>query len=226
MTRAEAKAAFSNDMVYMEKYLENPRHVEIQAWLMVRVMQSIWLNVIAQCNVVTKSGWRAPAPIYPEIHKISANAVRTHVLKSAIVVQVHSIPVWKWWILLYWDEQPYSGWTSSNRNDHCIDLIKEQLRIASGLPLSVTQDQVNVLVMQLNVVSTQKIQKPSCQAQVQSLASTHQVDLVYAGNRIFTLVILFHLTMIQWLVNWSLRWNTRNRDLSHEKCVGGTYHWW
>ena len=29
-TRAEAKAAFSNDMVYMEKFLENPRHVEIQ----------------------------------------------------------------------------------------------------------------------------------------------------------------------------------------------------
>ena len=30
MTKAEAKAAFNNDMVYMEKYLENPRHVEIQ----------------------------------------------------------------------------------------------------------------------------------------------------------------------------------------------------
>jgi acetyl-CoA carboxylase, biotin carboxylase subunit len=29
-TKAEAKAAFSNDMVYMEKFLENPRHVEIQ----------------------------------------------------------------------------------------------------------------------------------------------------------------------------------------------------
>ncbi|MDI8993127.1 respiratory nitrate reductase subunit gamma, partial [Salmonella enterica subsp. enterica serovar Anatum] len=29
-TKAEAKAAFSNDMVYMEKYLENPRHIEIQ----------------------------------------------------------------------------------------------------------------------------------------------------------------------------------------------------
>ncbi|AVP98467.1 acetyl-CoA carboxylase biotin carboxylase subunit [Ahniella affigens] len=29
-TRAEAKAAFNNDMVYMEKFLENPRHVEIQ----------------------------------------------------------------------------------------------------------------------------------------------------------------------------------------------------
>jgi acetyl-CoA carboxylase biotin carboxylase subunit len=29
-TRAEARAAFGNDQVYMEKYLENPRHVEIQ----------------------------------------------------------------------------------------------------------------------------------------------------------------------------------------------------
>ena len=30
LTRAEAKAAFGNDMVYMEKFLEHPRHVEIQ----------------------------------------------------------------------------------------------------------------------------------------------------------------------------------------------------
>jgi acetyl-CoA carboxylase, biotin carboxylase subunit len=29
-TKAEAKAAFSNDVVYMEKFLENPRHIEIQ----------------------------------------------------------------------------------------------------------------------------------------------------------------------------------------------------
>jgi len=30
MTRAEAQAAFGNPMVYMEKFLENPRHIEIQ----------------------------------------------------------------------------------------------------------------------------------------------------------------------------------------------------
>jgi acetyl-CoA carboxylase biotin carboxylase subunit len=30
LTKAEAKAAFGNEQVYMEKFLENPRHVEIQ----------------------------------------------------------------------------------------------------------------------------------------------------------------------------------------------------
>jgi acetyl-CoA carboxylase biotin carboxylase subunit len=30
VTRAEAQAAFGNPMIYMEKYLENPRHIEFQ----------------------------------------------------------------------------------------------------------------------------------------------------------------------------------------------------
>jgi acetyl-CoA carboxylase biotin carboxylase subunit len=30
MTRAEAKAAFGNDVVFMEKFLEHPRHIELQ----------------------------------------------------------------------------------------------------------------------------------------------------------------------------------------------------
>ncbi|OGV25698.1 MAG: acetyl-CoA carboxylase biotin carboxylase subunit [Legionellales bacterium RIFCSPHIGHO2_12_FULL_37_14] len=30
LTKSEAKSAFNNDMVYMEKFLENPRHIEFQ----------------------------------------------------------------------------------------------------------------------------------------------------------------------------------------------------
>jgi acetyl-CoA carboxylase biotin carboxylase subunit len=43
MTRSEAAAAFGNPMVYMEKFLENPRHVEIQV-LADSFRNSIWLG--------------------------------------------------------------------------------------------------------------------------------------------------------------------------------------
>ncbi|MGA2550172.1 MAG: acetyl-CoA carboxylase biotin carboxylase subunit [Burkholderiaceae bacterium] len=43
MTRSEAGAAFGNPMVYMEKFLENPRHVEIQI-LADSFRNAIWLG--------------------------------------------------------------------------------------------------------------------------------------------------------------------------------------
>jgi len=43
MTRAEAGAAFNNPAVYMEKYLENPRHIEIQV-LADQYKNAIWLG--------------------------------------------------------------------------------------------------------------------------------------------------------------------------------------
>ena len=43
MTRAEAGAAFGNPMVYMEKFLENPRHIEIQV-MADNHRNAIWLS--------------------------------------------------------------------------------------------------------------------------------------------------------------------------------------
>lgn len=54
MTKAEAKAAFSNDMVYMEKYLKTHATSKFRCWLTVRVTLSIWQNVTAPCSVVTR----------------------------------------------------------------------------------------------------------------------------------------------------------------------------
>ena len=76
MTRAEAKAAFNNDMVYMEKYLENPRY--------------ILPNAIAQCSVATRRWWRRPlrrgSP--RKSARLSASAVPKPVWTSAIAVPV------------------------------------------------------------------------------------------------------------------------------------------
>jgi acetyl-CoA carboxylase biotin carboxylase subunit len=43
MTRTEAQAAFGNPMVYMEKFLENPRHIEIQV-LADNFRNAVWLS--------------------------------------------------------------------------------------------------------------------------------------------------------------------------------------
>ena len=43
MTKAEALAAFGNPMVYMERFLENPRHIEIQV-LADQYKNAVWLG--------------------------------------------------------------------------------------------------------------------------------------------------------------------------------------
>ena len=43
MTRTEAQAAFGNPMVYMEKFLENPRHIEFQV-LADSYKNAVWLG--------------------------------------------------------------------------------------------------------------------------------------------------------------------------------------
>src|ERR1700748_15962 len=56
ITRAEARAAFANDQVYMEKFLEKPRHIEFQVWA---VGQHLKLNVSRRHQKVVEE---APAP--------------------------------------------------------------------------------------------------------------------------------------------------------------------
>jgi acetyl-CoA carboxylase biotin carboxylase subunit len=43
MTRSEAQSAFGNPMVYMEKFLENPRHIEIQV-MADNYRNAVWLS--------------------------------------------------------------------------------------------------------------------------------------------------------------------------------------
>ena len=56
-----------------------------------------------------------------------------------------------------------------------VDLIKEQLRIAAGQPLSIDQSEIKIMGHALSVVLTQKIRIRLFRRQAKSTCSTPQV---------------------------------------------------
>ncbi|EKT0592653.1 acetyl-CoA carboxylase biotin carboxylase subunit [Morganella morganii] len=147
MTKAEAKAAFNNDMVYMEKFLENPRHVEIQ------VMADGQGNAIylaeRDCSMQRrhqKVVEEAPAPgITPALRK----SIGERCAKACIDIGYRGAGTFEF--LFENGEFYFIEMNTRIQVEHPVtemitgvDLIKEQLRVASGLPLSVKQEDIKV----------------------------------------------------------------------------------
>lgn len=147
LTKTEAKQAFGNDMVYMEKYLETPRHIEIQ------VIADSFGNAVylaeRDCSLQRrhqKVMEEAPAPgISPEerkkIGEICTEACRRIGYLGAGTFE-----------FLYENGQFYFIEMNTRiQVEHPvtemitgIDLIREQIRVAAGLPLSFTQEDITV----------------------------------------------------------------------------------
>ncbi|KAA2284351.1 acetyl-CoA carboxylase biotin carboxylase subunit [Arenimonas fontis] len=146
-TRQEAKAAFGNDMVYMEKFLENPRHVEIQ------VLADGQGNAIhlgeRDCSMQRrhqKVVEEAPAPgITPELRE----KIGRICTEACIRIGYRGAGTFEF---LYQDGQFYFIEMNTRiQVEHPVtemitgvDLVREQLRIASGEKLSLRQEDIRI----------------------------------------------------------------------------------
>ncbi|NIG62731.1 MAG: acetyl-CoA carboxylase biotin carboxylase subunit [Serratia symbiotica] len=147
MTKAEAKAAFNNDIVYIEKYLENPRHIEIQV-LANGQGNAIYLAE-RDCSMQRrhqKVVEEAPATgITSEIRRY----IGERCSKACVEIGYRGAGTFEF---LYENGEFYFIEMNTRiQVEHPVtemitgvDLIKEQLRIAAGLPLSIKQHEVKI----------------------------------------------------------------------------------
>ncbi len=146
-TKAEAKAAFNNDQVYMEKYLGNPRHIEIQ------VMADTHGDAIylaeRDCSMQRRHQKvieEAPAPGITEEQRKKIGGICVKACKD---IGYRGAGTFEF---LYQDDEFYFIEMNTRiQVEHPvtemitgIDLIKEQIRVAAGNPLGHKQEDIMI----------------------------------------------------------------------------------
>ena len=147
VTQTEAKSFFGDGTVYLEKFLENPRHVEIQV-IGDGKGEAICLGD-RDCSLQRRHQKvieEAPAPGIPDevraaITKTCIQACKNMRYRGAGTLE-----------FLYEDERFYFIEMNTRvQVEHPVtemvtgvDIVKEQLRVASGLPLSVKQEDITI----------------------------------------------------------------------------------
>jgi len=146
LTQTEAKAAFGDDTVYLEKFLGKPRHVEIQ------ILADNFGNVIhlgdRDCSLQRRHQKVIEEAPAPNINETARQKTFDACVKACKDISYRGAGTFEF---LYQDEQFYFIEMNTRvQVEHPVtemitgvNIVKEQIRIASGLPLSVSQEQVS-----------------------------------------------------------------------------------
>jgi acetyl-CoA carboxylase biotin carboxylase subunit len=148
MAQAEALASFSNADVYIEKYILEPRHIEIQL-IADEKGNAVYLGE-RECSIQRRHQKlieEAPSVIVDEGLRKQMGEMAVAVAKTARYRNAGTIE-------FLMDENKQYYFMEMNTRiqvEHPvtemvtgIDLVKEQIRVAAGLPLSFTQDQIKI----------------------------------------------------------------------------------
>ena len=144
-TKAEAKAAFGNDMVYMEKFLENPRHVEIQV-LADGQGGAIHLGE-RDCSMQRRHQKVVEEAPAPGLTQEQRDEIGRTCVEACLRIGYRGAGTFEF---LYQDGRFYFIEMNTRiQVEHPVtelvtgvDLVREQLMIASGQPLSIKQSDI------------------------------------------------------------------------------------
>ena len=150
LCRNEAKNAFGNPEVYCEKYLENPRHIEVQ------ILADSFGNVVhlgeRDCSIQRRHQKlleEAPSPAISEDIRKAMGQAAVNAAKAINYEGAGTIE-----FLLDETDPKNKKWYFMEMNtrvqvEHCVsemisgvDIVKEQVRVAAGQRLSVKQEDI------------------------------------------------------------------------------------
>ena len=145
LTQLEAKTAFGDDTVYLEKYLDRPRHVEVQV-LADNFGHAIHLGD-RDCSLQRRHQKVIEEAPAPNINEQARQKTFDACIKACKDIGYRGAGTFEF---LYQDEQFYFIEMNTRvQVEHPvsemitgINIVKEQIRIASGLPLSFKQEQI------------------------------------------------------------------------------------